>query len=65
MAATLSVFLLAMLLYPRVQNKLHDEIRSAVGEGRLPTFEDARRLPYLNAVIKETLRYVISFSSSE
>ncbi|KAJ7146022.1 cytochrome P450 [Mycena epipterygia] len=56
-AATLSFFILAMVLYPDVQTKLRDEIDTAVGHGQLPRFHDIRNLPYLGAVIKEVLRW--------
>jgi len=57
MAATLSFFILAMVLYPEVQQKLYNEVYAVVGVDRLPRFTDVKDLPYLNAVIKETLRW--------
>lgn len=57
MAATLSFFILAMVLYPTVQDKLRKELQKIVGNGRLPKFAEVKDLPYLSAVIKETLRY--------
>lgn len=66
LAATLSFFMLAMLLYPRVQDKLRAEIDGIVGHPddpncivRSPTFQDTCRMPYLHAVIKEVMRYVL------
>lgn len=56
MAATLSVFVMAMVLHPRVQSKLRAEVESVVDKDSLPTYGDVKNLPYLNAVIKETLR---------
>ncbi|KAJ7482249.1 cytochrome P450 [Mycena galericulata] len=56
-AATLSFFILAMLLYPDVQNKLREEIDNAVGKDQLPAFNEIKSLPYLGAVIKEVLRW--------
>lgn len=56
LAATLSFFVLAMVLYPAVQSRLYDELSIRVGQGKLPTVSDVKSLPYLNAVIKETLR---------
>ena len=49
--------MLAMVLYPRVQEKLRAEIELATDGERFPTFKDVKDLPYLNAVIKETLRW--------
>ncbi len=58
-------FVLAMLKYPDVQKKAQREIDSVVGLNRLPAFSDKSCLPYLAAVLKEVLRFVIfSFRSS-
>ncbi|KAJ7436776.1 cytochrome P450 [Mycena galericulata] len=46
-AATLSFFILAMVLYPDVQNKLREEIDNAVGKAQLPAFNEIKSLPYL------------------
>ncbi|KAF9549833.1 cytochrome P450 [Agrocybe pediades] len=54
--AVLDVFFLAMLHYPEVMQQAQAQIDSVVGEGRLPEFEDAESLPYVKALIKETLR---------
>ncbi|THG92741.1 hypothetical protein EW026_g8263 [Hermanssonia centrifuga] len=56
-AATLSSFFLAMVLYPDVQKRAQQEIDDAIGRFRLPTFSDNDRLPYLTAVYKEVLRW--------
>ncbi|KAH9995382.1 cytochrome P450 [Russula compacta] len=50
-------FLVAMLLYPEIQKKAQDEIDSVIGRDRLPTFEDRPRLPFIDAVCKEVLRW--------
>ncbi|KAE9397733.1 cytochrome P450 [Gymnopus androsaceus JB14] len=57
MGATLSVFVLAMVLYPAVQEKLRQELYVAVGKDRFPSFQEISKNVYLNAVIKETLRW--------
>ncbi|KAL5564680.1 hypothetical protein UlMin_027844 [Ulmus minor] len=41
---------------PRVQKKLQDELDTVVGHGVQITEADLKNLPYLEAVIKETLR---------
>ena len=48
---------LAMALYPEVQKKAQAEIDAVVGLNRLPEFEDRPSLPYINAVVKELLRW--------
>ncbi|XP_064600373.1 sterol 26-hydroxylase, mitochondrial-like isoform X2 [Liolophura sinensis] len=41
---------------PDVQDKLFAEVKSCVGETTTPGYEDLQHLPYMKAVIKETLR---------
>ncbi|KAG1829824.1 cytochrome P450 [Suillus variegatus] len=53
----LMIFALAMLLYPDVQRRAQAEIDSVVGRDRLPTFEDRTSLPYVESVLRETLRW--------
>ncbi|KAI3326720.1 cytochrome P450 oxidoreductase OrdA-like protein [Xylariaceae sp. AK1471] len=50
-------FFLAMTLYPEVQYKAREEIDRVIGSGRLPTFDDRDRLPYVNAVVTEAWRW--------
>ncbi|XP_041353533.1 1,25-dihydroxyvitamin D(3) 24-hydroxylase, mitochondrial-like isoform X2 [Gigantopelta aegis] len=50
-----------MILYelsrnPRVQQKLYDEVTGVVPEGEFPSAAQLQNMPYLKAVIKETLR---------
>ncbi|KAJ7834053.1 cytochrome P450, partial [Mycena olivaceomarginata] len=54
---TLLNFVLAMTLYPDVARKAQHELDTVVGRHRLPTFADQTSLPYLRAMIKETLRW--------
>lgn len=54
---TLSVFTLAMVMFPHVQHKAEEEIDRVVGTDRLPNFDDRDRLPYVSAIVKETLRW--------
>jgi len=56
-ASSLSVFILAMVLYPEVQKRAQDEIDIVVGTDRLPDFTDRPSLPYLEALYRETLRW--------
>ena len=46
-----------MLLSPDIQKKAQDELDSVIGRDRLPSFEDRARLPYVDAVCKEVLRW--------
>lgn len=56
-ASTLVIFILAMMLYPEVQERAWKEIDAVVGTERLPNFEDRLSLPYVEAVLRETLRW--------
>jgi cytochrome P450 len=56
-SAALSVFILAMVLYPDVMRKAQNEIDVVVGSGRLPTFADTPHLPYVRAIVMEVLRW--------
>ncbi|KAF5597878.1 oxidoreductase [Fusarium pseudocircinatum] len=51
-------FVLALLLFPDVQRKAQQEIDRVVGTERLPQFEDRDNLPYVDALIKESLRWI-------
>ena len=46
-----------MALYPEVQERARAEVDSVVGRDRLPTVEDVPHLHYVNAVVKEVLRW--------
>ena len=46
-----------MLLSPDIQKRAQDELDSVIGRDRLPTFGDRPRLPYVDAVCKEVLRW--------
>lgn len=48
-----------MALYPDVQKKAQAELDRVVGQGRLPDFSDRDTLPYVTALIKETIRWHI------
>ncbi|KAL4801867.1 cytochrome P450 [Aspergillus unguis] len=55
--STISSFFLAMVLYPDVQRQAQEEIDRVIGRGRLPDHADRVHLPYINAVVKEALRW--------
>ncbi|GJE86534.1 cytochrome P450 [Phanerochaete sordida] len=50
-------FFLAMTLYPDVQRRAQAEIDAVVGPQRLPISADRANLPYIEALIKEVLRW--------
>jgi cytochrome P450 len=54
---TLMVFVMAMLLYPDVLRKAQAELDAVIGRERIPTFEDRDNLPFIRAMVKETLRW--------
>ncbi|KAJ6498326.1 cytochrome P450 [Mycena vulgaris] len=56
-ATALTNFFLAMSLYPDVQRRAHQELDTVIGRSRLPQFDDRDNLPYLGAILKETLRW--------
>ncbi len=46
-----------MVLHPEVQGKAQAELDIVVGPNRLPTFDDRQNLPYLGALILESMRW--------
>jgi len=46
-----------MSLHPEVMKRAQNEIDRVTEQERLPTFDDWDRLPYINAIIMEVLRY--------
>lgn len=56
-SSALLVFLLAMVLYPETQAKAQEEIDRVVGDAHLPEFKDRENLPYIEALLIETLRW--------
>ncbi|KAH0845023.1 hypothetical protein AYO21_04056 [Fonsecaea monophora] len=49
--------IMALALHPRVVKKAQEELDSVVGKDRIPVKDDEHNLPYIRAVIKETLRW--------
>ncbi|KAH8990412.1 cytochrome P450 [Lactarius hatsudake] len=56
-SATLAWWMLAMVTYPEVQKRAQAELDAVVGRSRTPTFADFQHLPYIRAMVKETLRW--------
>lgn len=46
-----------MTLHPEVMKKAQTEIDAVVGNDRLPGFGDRKNLPYIDALVKEVLRW--------
>ncbi|TFK38733.1 cytochrome P450 [Crucibulum laeve] len=54
---SLTSFFLAMMLHKDVQRKAQAELDTVIGRSRMPQFSDRSSLPYVNAVLKEVLRW--------
>ncbi|RDB17158.1 hypothetical protein Hypma_001986 [Hypsizygus marmoreus] len=50
-------FMLALCLYPDIQKRAFEEVDRVVGPDRLPTLQDYDNLPYIQACVKETMRW--------
>ncbi|KAF1958474.1 cytochrome P450, partial [Byssothecium circinans] len=55
--SSLMTFFLAMMCFPDVQKRAQEEIDNVIEKGSLPGCEDRERLPYIEAIVKETLRW--------
>jgi len=53
----MSCLILALVLSPHVQKRAQAELDLVVGRDRLPTFDDRPRLPYIEAICKEVVRW--------
>lgn len=56
--AAVTSFFLAAVVYPEIQKRAQEELDRMVGRERLPNFDDRHRLPYLDAVMRECLRWL-------
>ncbi|KAN0137800.1 cytochrome P450 [Lactarius tabidus] len=55
--SSMTSLFVALTLYPEVQKRARAQIDSVISRDRLPTFEDRPRLPYIEAICKELLRW--------
>ncbi|KAH9006150.1 cytochrome P450 [Lactarius hatsudake] len=55
--AAVSSLFLALILYPEVQKRAQAEIDLVTSRDRLPTYDDKPRLPYIEAMSKELMRW--------
>lgn len=56
-AGSLRYFVIAMIHYPEVMRRAQAQIDEVVGRDRLPSFSDREQLPYIEAMVKEVLRW--------
>lgn len=55
--STLHSLMLALILHPDVQKRAQAELDSVLHRERLPTYADRPSLPYIDAMVKESLRW--------
>ncbi|KAF2270527.1 cytochrome P450 [Lojkania enalia] len=55
-SAAVNTAILYLMANRNVQAKAYKEIAKAIGTSRSPTFEDEANLPYIRAIVKETMR---------
>ncbi|KAK7428854.1 hypothetical protein QQZ08_004624 [Neonectria magnoliae] len=55
--SSINSLVLAMVLFPAVQKKAQQEIDTVVGANRLPSHGDRDNLPYVKALVEETIRW--------
>ena len=55
-SSTIAWFILHMVVYPNVQEKIHEELDRVVGENVSPRWQDVKNMPYLQATICEVMR---------
>jgi len=51
------MFFLAMIFNPKAMKKAQEELDRVVGKGELPDFSHKDNLPYIDALVKEVLRW--------
>jgi cytochrome P450 len=55
--SSMTFLFLALVLFPQVQKRAQAELDVVIGRDRLPTFDDRPRLPYIEALCKELMRW--------
>lgn len=56
-SGSVQVFFIAMALHPEIQSRAQKEIDTIIGSERLPTITDRHALPYVDALVKEVMRW--------
>ncbi|GKU00753.1 o-methylsterigmatocystin oxidoreductase [Fusarium langsethiae] len=57
--ATCVIFILNMVLHPKIQKKAQDELDAVIRPGKLPEFSDRPSLPYIEHIVQEIYRTVV------
>lgn len=55
-SSALNSCILYLSAHPEVRARAHEELSRVIGSGRSPSFQDEESLPYIRAIVKETLR---------
>jgi cytochrome P450 len=55
--SVIGTFILGMISYPDVQKRAQAAIDAVVGNSRLPDFSDKGTIPYVDALVYESLRW--------
>ncbi|KAI0069315.1 cytochrome P450 [Artomyces pyxidatus] len=55
--STMASFFLMLAQYPDIQKKAQAELDAVTGRARLPDYSDRARLPYIDAICKELVRW--------
>jgi cytochrome P450 len=56
-ALTIIAFFRVLVLYPEVQKRAQKELDAVTGNLRLPDYADRPRLPYIDALCREVMRW--------
>jgi hypothetical protein len=57
--SSINSLFLALVLFPQVQKRAQAELDVVVGRDRLPKFDDRPHLPYIEAIYKELMRWLM------
>ncbi|XP_042564734.1 uncharacterized protein LOC105889549 [Clupea harengus] len=57
-STTMRYAMMLLIKHPEIQEHMHEEIETVIGEQRIPQMEDRKSLPYTDAVIHEAQRYL-------
>lgn len=56
-SSAINAWVIACLLYPDVVRKAQEEVDRVCGSDRMPEFSDEADMPYIRAMVKETMRW--------